>query len=250
VPSLTKIVTSLTSYRRDQQKQSMDARSAALSLGWSYANSTDLLRYEDGKVVVPFSHEALLLGNGKTAFTSPLAINAAKLAYFRVMSSGNGCVFRALVPKIETANGQGAVLKSDLVPPACFTNTSVRFLFSCLGINPLPSAMMCDPLWRQRIQPILLSSEYIALKDAVFQALRDISIYHQVATEQDFKDSMRSVKFVTLLDVGAQAESLYKPMKFLQRLGQFRTKQIMDRYYSIPSRAVRQMNEAIAKMSS
>jgi hypothetical protein len=245
-PSLVQLVRRLPNFKRNQQKQSIDAGKAAKELGWEYGSSTELLRYEDGKVVIPFSHESLLLGNGKEAFIAAPSLHAAKLAYFRVMSSGNGGVFRALVPKIETVNGFGATLNSDLVPPACFTPQSIKAILQALGINPIPDVATNSLVWRESIEKLVLTPELAALRSSVFRALNDLSRNTSVTTESGFKDALKSIKFVTLLDSMSEGEGLFKPFKFIQRLGHIRTKQITESFYPVLSKAIRQINELTA----
>ncbi len=237
----------ITPFKRDQGNQSRSAQAMAVDLGWKYGNSTELLRYEDGKIVIPFSHEHLLIGAGAKVFTDKTSVNAAKIAYFRAMSSGNGGVFRSLVSSLETAKGEAAALKAELLPPACFTAASVKQLFGCIGFSPTSVQGTNSLAWTEQAQRITQTAVFRSLLRTVFQALAALHKSSPIATESDFKERIKYLKFVQILDTLATAESLFHPMKFVQKLGQLWSKQQVETYHAVPSKALRDMNQLIAK---
>ncbi|NTW53777.1 MAG: hypothetical protein HGB15_03210 [Chlorobaculum sp.] len=243
---------------RDQKSQSGSALVRAKENGWKYGNSTeDFLSYRDGPVEIPFSHERLILGDAKDKFTDPLSLNAAKLAYIQAMPSGNGGIFRALVPSIETTNGEGSPVGDDRLPPALFTPANYRAILSMTSINmPVPQSVLLNPSWPLALDTIRTHHNFKRFQDKVFGALEKLSEMIEIRTESDAKEALKLVKFVRLTDVVAISWPLikefiaYAPVSLVKRIAETLSGKHQEFYVFLPIGPALEANRCIASLDA
>jgi hypothetical protein len=93
-------VLEMPAFKRDQASQSLGTRDfAEAALG---DRDRDLLKYEDGPVVIQFSVENAILGKAQGKLAHPRAREVAESAYVRAMTIGNGKIYRAAVDRVES----------------------------------------------------------------------------------------------------------------------------------------------------
>lgn len=245
-------------FRRDQKSQSGSALVRAKENGWKYGNSTeDFLSYRDGPVEIPFSHERLILGDAKDKFTDPLSLNAAKLAYIQAMPSGNGGIFRALVPSIETTNGEGSAAGNDRLPPAFFTPANYRAILGMTSINaPVPRSVLLNPSWPSALATIIGHPDFRRFQDKVFGALEKLAEMIEIRTESDAKEALKLVKFVRLTDIVAISWPLikefiaYAPVSWIQRVAGTLGGKHQEFYVFLPIGPASEANRHIASLGT
>jgi len=234
-------------FKRNQKGQSGSALSFAKQNGWKYRDSTEaFLSYSDGSVEIPFSHERLLLGDGKDKFLDILSVNAAKLAYIQAMPSGNGGIFRSLIPSIELANGEGVGTIGDWLPSSFFTTTVYRKILSMTGINiPLDNKALLHPLWVSEFSTLSDTKVFKKYQSKVFEALESISKIVFARTESEAKDILSYIKYIRISDVFSLGWKMTKLHNLAPILTSAHRKEMQEMYIIIPSFPVSEINRIV-----
>jgi len=241
---LNKHVKEIGVFKRNQKGQSGSALALARKNGWKYGASTeDFLSYSDGCIEIPFSHERLLLGDGREKFADTLSINAAKLAYIQAMPSGNGGIYRSLISSIELANGEGVGGINDRLPSAFFTTTVFRKILAMTGINiPISNRALLHPLWVGEFISISKTKSFKTYQKKVFEALESISKIVFSRTESEAKDVLSYINYIRMSDVFVLGWKMTKLQNIAPIITSAHRKEIQEMYIIIPSRPVIEIN--------
>lgn len=242
--NITSQFTKIAVFKRNQEMQSQSALDFAIENGWSYAGDTEQLAYNDGKILIPFSHENLLIGNGKKIFTDECSIWAAKLAYINAIPSGNGGIYRSLIPEIELVMGQTGLLGADRLPPAFLTKENHRALLASTGLNvPFHSSALLHKDWIPRFLAINASSDHVKYKNVIFKALEKLADRVTIDSENAAKEKMKLIQFVRPFDIAAIGAKLYNPVTWIQRFLEFYRGSYQETFECLPAQSVRQLNQ-------
>jgi hypothetical protein len=222
-PAITSQIKKLEVFRRNQAKQSQSSLEFAIRNGWRYGNSTDLLSYSDGKIFIPFSHESLLLGNGRERFQDKQSISAAKLAYINAMPSGNGGIYRSLVTEIELVMGESFSTETDRLPPAFFSQENYEALLQATGLNvPFCRVSLLNSYWVTKFYELAESKDFSVYRNKVFDALDSLSRQTEITNEKIAKERLKLIHFSRYTDIGAVAMRYYgKPLTMIPRLFEY-----------------------------
>jgi len=203
VPRGRDAVMEMRVFKRDQATQSLGTRDyAEICLG---QKDRDLLRYEDGSVIIEFSVENAILGKARDKLSDPKAHRIAERAYVRAMTIGNGNIYRAAVDHVESVRHGENVLFDPLVP-----------LEECQGVNPvlLKREFLQRILWHIRYQVPKIGCEmYICedwkwiqgflsylnrsavkvMKNTLIKALEHISLCG-ITSAEDFHEALQTIR--------------------------------------------------------
>jgi hypothetical protein len=143
----------------------------------------DLLRYEDGPVVIPCSVESAILGKARDKLVHEDARAILERAYVRAMTIGNGSIYRAAVDSAESVRHSENILFDPLVP-----------FKECQGVNPV--LLRHDFLWlllnHIGYQVPRLSSGVAKMKSDLVKTLTKLSLC-DIESYEDFRELLRTI---------------------------------------------------------
>lgn len=241
--AITSQLEKLEVFKRNQAKQSQSALEFAKQNGWCYGGETELLSYNDGKILIPFSHENLLIGKGKETFTDERSVLAAKLAYINAMPSGNGGIYRSLTPDIELVMGETGLIGEDRLPPAFFTRDNLRALLAATGLNvPFDLTALLHKDWIPGFLAISGASDYAKYKNVIFKALEKLAERVTISSDKEAKEKMKLIQFVRPFDISAIGAKYIKPLAWIQRFSEYFRGTYQESFEWLPARPVRRLN--------
>lgn len=122
-PQITKLFSDIMIFKRDASYQSERTKSYWPSnVVKSHQREFDFMNYQDGGFSIPFSHEKLILGKGRTYQYRQDFINHALFAYISAMPDGNGLIFRAPIGSLECKLRSVLAQTKGLSPTECCEN--------------------------------------------------------------------------------------------------------------------------------
>lgn len=242
-PEITVQLGKIEVFKRNQAKQSQSALEFARQNGWMYGDSTELLSYAADGITIPYSHESLLLGKGKQVFTDEWSVWAAKLAYINAMPSGNGGIYRSLVPEIELAMGETGLPGEDRLPPALFTKENLRALLGATGLNvPYNLSALTHRDWISGFLAIAETTDYAEYRNVIFRALERLADRASIVSDKEAKEKLKLIQFVRPTDIAAIGAKLYNPFTWVQRVSEFFRDSYQESLECLPARPVRRLN--------
>lgn len=243
-PAITSQLEKLEVFRRNQTMQSKSALEFAIRNGWIYKGSTELLSYSDNNIYIPFSHESLLLGKGRKAFADQRSVFAAKLAYINAMPSGNGGIYRSLVPELELVMGESFTAGNDRLPPAFFSQENYESLLQATGLNvPFYRTSMLSRGWVSKFYGIAESKDFAAYRDAVFGGLDSLANEVEITNEKVAKERLRLIQFARYTDVGVVGMRYYvNPLAMIPRFFERFRGTPQEFFVMLPSDPVKRLN--------
>lgn len=240
-------------FSRNQAKQSRSALDFAVRNGWAHDNPTTLLSYSDGKIHIPFSHESLLLGKGKKIFKDRTSISAAKLAYINAMPSGNGKIYRSLVPEIELVMGETFSANSgETLPPAFFSKENYENLLGKTGINsPFHRSSLLNRHWVSKFYELTELKSFSIFRDKVFEALSSLANQVEINNENTAKEHLKLIQFSRCTDLGIIGMRYYlNPLIMIPRFFESLRGTKQEFFTMIPSEPVKRINSLIEELKS
>lgn len=251
-PQITSQLRKIEVFRRNQAKQSQSALEYAVRNGWTYGNSTELLSYSDGKVHIPFSHESLLLGKGKEGFKDAKSRFAAKLAYINAMPSGNGGIYRSLVPEIELVMGEVLSAGKDRLPPAFFSQENYEALLFATGLGvPFIRASLLNPQWVTKFYEIAESEDFSIFRARVFEGLDYLSQCIEITNEKVAKERLKLIQFSRHSDIGVIVMRYHlNPLSMIPRLFERLRGTPQEFFIMIPSGPVKELNQLAQELKA
>lgn len=251
-PEITSQLQKLEVFRRNQAKQSQSALEFAIRNGWAYGNSTELLSYSDGNIVIPFSHESLLLGNGRDGFKDKKSVLAAKLAYINAMPSGNGGIYRSLVTELELVLGESFSTGKDRLPPAFFSQENYEALLHATGLNvPFCRSSLLDRSWVSKFYSLAESRDFVAYRDRIFDALDSLDRQIEITNEKVAKERLKLIQFSRHTDIGAISMRYYlNPLTMIPRFFERFRGTPQEFFVMLPSGPVKGLNRLVKELKS
>lgn len=251
-PKITSQLQKLEVFRRNQSKQSQSALEFAVKNGWAYGRSTELLSYTDGNILIPFSHESLLLGKGREAFKDTKSIIAAKLAYINAMPSGNGGIYRSLIPELELVMGEVFSAGKDRLPPAFFSQENYEALLLATGLNvPFFRSALLNRQWVAKFYEIAESKDFSLYRNYVFEGLDSLSRHIEITNEKIAKERLKLIQFSRYADIGAIGMRYFvNPAAMIPRFFEFIRGTRQEFFVMLPSGPIKKLNRLAQELKS
>ncbi len=251
-PKISSQLQKLEVFRRNQAKQSQSALEFAIKNGWKYRSATELLSYSDGNILIPFSHESLLLGKGREGFNHTRSIIAAKLAYINAMPSGNGGIYRSLVPDLEVVMGEVFTAGKDRLPPAFFSQENYETILQSTGLNvPFFRSSLLSRLWVTKFYDIAESNDFSVYRNKVFEGLDTLSNNVAITNEKIAKERIKLIQFSRYPDIGVIFLRYYANLlTMIPRLVERDRGTPQEFFIILPSGPVKKLNRLVQEIKS
>jgi hypothetical protein len=239
---------SFSVYKRNQSSQSESAKEITLGSEWQYSNQVDSLQYRDGDIEISFSHESLLLGQGRKVFLDKRSILAAKRAYIYAMPSGNGNIYRAQVPELEICKRTGKAYGSpcNTLLPVMFSQSVYKRILEKIGFLFEPKILIKTSHWVDSFLSLAEFDEFKKLRSIVFKSIVTLSKFYMPTNEDLAKECLDKniyyYKIWNLLSFLRELNKLNLPSGLIDRACKYEIGARRDGYYKIPSGVVYEFN--------
>ena len=239
-------------FQRNQAKQSQSAHEFAIRNGWTYGSSTELLSYSDGNIIIPFSHENLLLGNGREKFKNKKSVHAAKVGYINAMPSNNGGIYRSLVSELEIVLGESFSTMTNRLPPAFFSHENYETLLHATGLNiPFHRSSLLNHFWVSKFYMLVESKEFFIYRDRVFYALDHLARDIEITNERVAKERLKLVHFSRYTDIVAVGMRYHlNLLTMIPRFFEHFRGTPQEFFVMLPSEPVRKLNRLVKELKS
>jgi hypothetical protein len=176
---LKKEILDMDVFKRDAGKQSQQAKGKFEEIIYTpkWRSIVDKLRYEDGAIVIPFSHEKLILGKSHEAHASEF-INKAIEAYIYAMPAGNGRIYRSRIYGLESISVPItiAIDQRDFISQFCLDPPCLQELFiNALKFNRVNANHFSSRKWINYFIKLTESDEMVEFRTKLIDILKDIS---------------------------------------------------------------------------